>query len=647
MVKSKKNLLLIILSVVFALTLISFVAVRPVKAESTSVVTMKETASIRFDTDGAKDEAGKEHLGKDCKNGLRFTAYLSEDVTLDEDTYAGIFVARGDVKAEDMKNLTPDNNDVINVKAERFDRLKDTVLGKAFNAVIYDIPAEAYTQDLTAMAYVCDNGEYSYSEKVCTRSLLEIASASLAKDNLDADLKAVCEGFIGDIKAEVKLGDTVLAHDSDNSVTLVGGETLAISVAPAGITYDASIVAGNALKLENGVVSVKSVQHPVQEILINVIGKEYHVNITTVADYSEVNGNVLATFDSADSIYSVYDGATGGYKDYINKSIEWLDPETAEAETGRKSGMLKVTALGSYDQISYKLPTPIKVSEFAGVYIDLKLPADMEWDDVGGIMYGVVNGKSVALGNSYYRTYKQGKGEWNTLHINYYDLKVGGKSFGLADDDYVEYFGFCPTGTTTETIYYIDEIGMVKSEGNVLVDFSAGFKERAKCVLDVVYPGDADYPDIGSNKPLLKVDKWQHAAEMELYATQMVKATDIATVTFKYWVPEGCEHIGDITMDYNLSMNPASIYEYDCKGGAHSAGSPVRGGWQTKTITPKLDGNFEKFDNGGNIIGTTPGAYLTSVYHMIRHWGSVDGKVVYYTDDAPWYMEPITFTKKA
>jgi hypothetical protein len=202
MVKSKKSILILILSAIFAFALISFVAARPVSAD-TSAITMKETASVRIDPDG--------------RNGIRFTGYVSEDVVLDEDTFAGIIVAKGNVEAPTI------NDDVIDVKADRFDPANDGIFGRAFNAVIYDIITDrvnASAQDLTARAYVCDNGEYIYSDNVCIRSLAQVASKVIIADDPNVEDLKVLKGYVDAANPVLKIGDVVLSDTEDNEITI-------------------------------------------------------------------------------------------------------------------------------------------------------------------------------------------------------------------------------------------------------------------------------------------------------------------------------------------------------------------------------------------------------------------------------------------
>jgi hypothetical protein len=460
-------LLLVILSVVFALTVVSFFVVRPVKAED-GIIKTEITASIRLDIDGDKDVTGEEHLGKDGKNGIKFVGYVSKSVGLNQanadtnkfsatDVYSGIMVAKGEYTAEEMEALPMD--DKLDIPAVKMDPANNTDTHRAFNAVVYGAPSSEYKTKLTAVAYLHNaDGSYTYAAETCTRSILEVASSSLLEDGLPLEDVETLKAFVDYANHVVKLGDTVLSHDSTNNITLTGGDTLPIIVEPAGVAYKASIVAGGAIQITNDVISVKTIQAEVQKVVINVLGTEYTVDITLKEWHGEVNGNVIADFSNSNSVYSVQDG--NDKVEGTNTAITWLDPATALSETGRESGMLKVNA-GGGDVTQYTFPTPIDVATTNGVYIKFKMPAALEEDandEINGVMYvSVNNGKSAALNNQLFRNYVSADGEWNTIVISKNDLA---DYFGLYAGKFTSIY-FMPVYAAS--VFYIDEIGILET----------------------------------------------------------------------------------------------------------------------------------------------------------------------------------------
>jgi hypothetical protein len=454
------------------------VAVRPVKAESTSVVTMKETAQVRLDTDGANAEAGKEHLGKDGQNGLRFTAYLSKDVTLDEDTYAGIFVARGDVKVEDMKNLTPDNEDVINVKAEKFDIANnDPVLGRAFNAVIYAIPVEAYTQDLTAMAYVCDNGEYSYSEKVCTRSLVEVASASIAYDSLSADDVALLQKYVQAVNPVVSVGGTQLVAGGSVDVEMVGGEVLPITVEPACVAFTAETTKNSFVKIEDNQISATKAVNSVQTVVVKMAGNEYVVNVT-IKPWTDptLAENVIVDFNTPNSLFSIVD------KENVYNAITWYDAESAKAH-GADSGVVGIAANAFGKDVVVNLPKPVKIGEIGGIYVKIKISASASAKN----FYLGINNVGKPIYTNWHPNQPVGTfdGEWTTLKMYRGDMLYHDGSRTL--DTEITNIVLSPWSGDVKP-YYIDEIGIIPltEDANIEKNVAIDFDEEASIYSNIV-----------------------------------------------------------------------------------------------------------------------------------------------------------------
>lgn len=359
MLKAKtKNVLLVILSLVFALTLISFVAVRPAKAEG-PIVSMKETAAVRIDQDG--------------KNGIRFTGYVADSINLSQavegefsetDTYAGIIVAREELSASELTHAVLDAEDYIDVPAVKYDPLNDTELGRAFNAVIYQIPEQALANQLTARAYVRIDGEYTYSETVTTRSLAGVASSAILKDNPTSEDLEILKGYVTPVNPVIKIGDTELIPNGTTEITLESFASAPITVSPKDIAFDVNVEKDSmGIMLENNMLTAIGGTEK-QYVYIDIAGDFYEVEID-VTEWKDTNiaENVLADFGEKEYLSTIW--KNGG-------TVTYLDAETATAELGEASdGVIKITNCW-YNYIKIPFAKPVNLNEISKLYIKLR-----------------------------------------------------------------------------------------------------------------------------------------------------------------------------------------------------------------------------------------------------------------------------------
>ena len=269
----------------------------------------------------------------------------------------------------------------------------------------------------------------------------------------------------------------------------------------------------------------------------------YYIDeIGIIEDYVDttVESGVIVDFDEEKSIEAIQNGTDVG--DGMNASVTWLSPAEAMAETGRESGMIKVTDAGGWKCFIYKFNTPISASDNGGIYIKFKMPAEFEWDaddENNGIMYFSVNScNSVALANTKSRTYKAGNGEWNVLAVTNYDLQ---KTFGVTQ---VEKFCFMPVykGCT----YYVDEIGVFDEEADVINSFDGKSAVQDKLIYNkfnegwhTVQPGDADYPtNIGATSGLLVIPaNSAHGCGANLHVANPIKTSTVSKIKIRIYVP--------------------------------------------------------------------------------------------------------------
>lgn len=149
-----KNKLLLLLFIVMSLFFIA-----QIKVHAAQTISMVDGAQIR--TTGEKQ-------------GLRFLATAAEEFP--EGSEHGYFVAKGEHSIEDLKTAIESGADRIAGNK----LVKKVIDGDDlnFNLVIYNIPANAYKQDITAVAYIKVGDVYTFPSLAVTRNIAEVAVAA-------------------------------------------------------------------------------------------------------------------------------------------------------------------------------------------------------------------------------------------------------------------------------------------------------------------------------------------------------------------------------------------------------------------------------------------------------------------------------------
>ena len=126
------------------------------------------------------------------KAGIRFGATLSPDLVVDVNNFA--FDPAGDVKVgmfiipvDLLGGMTFENYLVANdyegqalkVVAEHIYE-RDEIEGITYTAVLTEIPASGYEREITAIPYVCINGEYQFAEQAEAKTYKGVAEAIYA-----------------------------------------------------------------------------------------------------------------------------------------------------------------------------------------------------------------------------------------------------------------------------------------------------------------------------------------------------------------------------------------------------------------------------------------------------------------------------------
>ena len=539
MVKSKRNLLIVVLSVVFAFALISFASVKTANADDL-VITMKTTAEARVDL-------GNENN----RSGIRFTALVSESVpqyTSGATQYAGMIVAQGTYEAADLTH----DDDVIDVPAKVFDEELQTGTSNAFNVVIYDIAANnAYAQELTARAYIYNNGNYTYSSAVCVRSLAQVASMVIASDAPTGEKLEVLEGYVDGANPVLKLNGEAMNEDVAEDLTLYLGKTVSFAVEPANIVC--SIAGGASTNLEQvgetNTFKGKAITASAQNVVIKLGSKEYSVNVSVARwiDPSHAT-NVLYDFNEAESINAVTNSSN--------------DPRYT-ATFSVSEGTLKVASDPYGTACVY--PEPFKVGDVGGIYLKVKYPTTVQHGhadcDINAkkFMFVLINGKEIRIqGDPAYLGGFQpndNKGDFFYVPVRYEDLI----SKGFTDDTVIEKIGMFCTGVVEQ--YEIDEIGVYKAADEYEFNYfdaesdTSLVRWRWEVARSWVDPTTAASIIPGITSGALKYGYNEHSHEQYFYPKQTFMVSEVAQIKIKMYVSE---RAGETSFGINVSINESA-----------------------------------------------------------------------------------------
>ena len=123
--------------------------------------------------------------------GIKFDAVVGDYDTTNVTAY-GIAIAYGSVSVSDDFKVggTIGGKAVLSTTVDELDGTNE------FHIVLYNVPNTAYVQDVTARAFVIDNGEYVYGEAVAVRNLAEVSLKAL-NDGETGDLLTTVASYIG------------------------------------------------------------------------------------------------------------------------------------------------------------------------------------------------------------------------------------------------------------------------------------------------------------------------------------------------------------------------------------------------------------------------------------------------------------------
>ena len=465
MVKAKRNLLLIILSVIFALTVVSFVVTRPVKAE-TPLIAMKETASVRIDPDG--------------RNGIRFTGYVHKDVGLDrpdtttnefeaDDTYTGIVVAKGAKTVEEMKAYPVDHLDVLDIPAKRMDPARDdkTTGAKAFNAVVWDIAEHnANAQEITAIAYICEAGKYTYSDNVIVRSLAQVASSVIKNDStVTADDLPILQSYVDGANPVVSVNGVAFEQGvTEMNIEATRLQDVVVSVSPANITPIVESLSSVFTINDNVITPTALAENATAYITVGSTVYTLNIKVNGFVD-TELAPGVLADFDEP---------GYGEQAERINQhKVAWSSGE----EFGADSGVVYTVNRGTYQKVFMPLSTPLAFQSVEGFYINVKVPLGkltnmiLNFYDVNGV---AIAAKGTTNSNVYLKDITDAlydTNEWTTVYVS--SKRLADKFDTSLTVGYVAFYN-----ANENTQMFLDEIGLLLHttdkdyEDGVLADFN-------------------------------------------------------------------------------------------------------------------------------------------------------------------------------
>ncbi len=452
-----RNLLLVVLSVMFAFALISFVATKSVNATDNTITAndlqVVDTCQIRAQGDE--------------RDGIRFTALVSEkayESLGSEAIRAGVIVAKDNVSLENLnhEDLDPVTG-YIDVEAVVWDESKNDPLtgAKAFNAVIYGLEGN-YNTLLTARAYIqLKDSSYVYSEDVTTRSIAGVASELLANGSYTSDTEQTYRDYINEVDSIIKVNDEVVADGE--SLTLDVGQTLNVSVEPSNLVptiglYDDSCFVVDRVD-DCTVITAKKATAGENNVQIVLGTKRIDLNVTVneFVDNNRADG-ILVDFDEA------------GYESLVSVNPRYersFYPQvlTGESALGANSGILG-SKIGTYEFVAIELPEPIGLSNELGLYIKLKylgsyadLYVDFLDENKESINTTATEFSDILVGElTFDGKQPADTDDWDSLFLS---TKFISKKFDTSIA--IKYISFVRYGTPEISTpdFYLDEIGLV------------------------------------------------------------------------------------------------------------------------------------------------------------------------------------------
>ena len=453
-----KNIFLVVLSMLFVLTFGCFFVSISAKAQGTTPVTdivMLEKASVRKETD---------------KSGIRYTAYVNEkhfeNGALKDGLKAGVIVTEGQVSANTLTLASNETGGayagkVLDIPTTIWDAEKDSEYGKAFNAVVWNIPDKAYGNYLTARAYLFNGTDYIYSDAVCVRNVAQVASEALA-DGVE-DTWGTLVNYVDGVNATITVAGNA---ETTMAVEKEVGANLSISVTPSYLTP--------IIETENKFVDITDnkilvrkydANNAVETVTIKLGTKTKTVQITAKNEFKDGNlaENVLADFDERYyPSYGITSGNNTNYQHYLN--VTHINAENAPA--GATGGVVKVYQYTHTDTVVIPFGKTLTVSEISGIY--LKIWVNENAATTNNIGIKLSNGNFLRVSNeASVQGFNLVANSWNYIYM----ARKRFQNFGMTSVSQIEMYVQGSNGA--QNAYYLDEVGLLDNiaQENELINF--------------------------------------------------------------------------------------------------------------------------------------------------------------------------------
>lgn len=596
-----KNIFLVVLAMLFVLTFGCFFVSISAKAQEPAPVTdivMSEKASVRKQED---------------KSGIRYTAYVNEsnfeNGALKDGYKAGVIVTDGQVNANTLTHASNQTGGayagrVLDIPTTIWDADKDNENGKAFNAVVWNIPQSEYGEYLTARAYLFNGTEYIYSDAVCVRNVAQVASEALA-DGVE-DTWGTLVKYVDGVNPTVSVdGNAETAIAVEKEV----GANLSISITPSyltpAITTESKFV---TITDDNKIIVRKYDANNTQETVTIKLGNTTKtVQITAKNEFKDGNlaENVLADFD--ESYYPSYGIKQGAGVAHSYMDVRHFDAESAQkAGVDADSGVVGVKAYGNYDAFVVPFGKTLTVSEISGIYIKIWVGSTAATHNAAWIK---INGVEKKASNT---AWTQGvnlvANSWNYIYVSRARL-VASDGYKASTISEIEMYLYGAAGEW----YYIDEIGLLENiaQENELVNFDnvADIQTTfpwSNNTISYLSATDSTVP-VGATGGVAKIVA-TGAAEAIIYFKSMLNTSQVSKIIVRAYIP---------------SSNPMRWWSVN-KTGGYSASN-----W---TITAQ-SGQFYDYEID---VATKWGASDNSVCGIRLHPNSAD----------TWYIDSITYVAK-
>lgn len=597
-----------------------------VQADVTAVV-MDEKGEVRYDLE---------------KTGLRFTAYVSEDYftggKINADAIAGVVIVDGEV--DDVTKITHASNGtggefegrVLDVVATVWDAARDNDSGKAFNAVVYDIPATAYGLTLTARGYVgilntaevkeeYDYTDYNfvYSDNVCSRSVAQVSSCALA--NGFEDTLGILTEFVDGVHADITVNnESSESYEFNYSV----GQSLNVAITEPDLTIKYEKSSNSVDISEDGKITVVRCQGASENATVTAsigsLSKTITINIANSFKDGDIADGVLADFDERYYIdYGIISRPSGGHTYMV---MQHLAAGNEEIPAGANGGVVKIRQYSNYDMVEIPFSETITSASITGIYIRVWVNATTA---AANSAYLTINGTEKKVTNSDNYGYNLIADSWNNIYVPSGQLTVatGTGGYNTASFSAIKFYFFGSAGH----YWFIDEVGVLEhitnADANELNDFNdaadANLCNGRFVRVTQLMPEDEGYPTgCGATTGIAVLPQAGDGNPSIFYFKQSINTSNVSKIVLRMYVPTSA---GDHR--FRVWITPQGGARTEITAAAAPLKAP-RGTFADVVI------DLSKLGDGKEV----------TFFEIARQW-SVNN-----TTSSPYYIDSITFVAK-